>query len=706
DAKTEEKGEAKEGKEETKQAVAEPIPVAPMPTGLDLMLAFVPDASAEFMIVRDASVLAEYAEEGAKFIEGPLSAMATAGDMPAELGAAKGKMDEAKGKMAEIVTAVAASGLRPQEGAAFIKLAKDKEVAVFAADNPNAIIDLAKTLGAEDGAKWKCKAIDGHTGWNVCSEDQATVDGYKPGTDPAPIRKVLTDRLPGVDLEESNVMFNLGVDGKVATGAIATLPGLVHAAIALPEGPESAQITGALAPGAATTLSQVQPGAGFVWARVNPAVVASFAEKDMTGAAPEIAAMMKSVTGEFVVAGMVDPGGMFIQAGATDTSGMSTLLAVMDQKKGELPTTIPDIKDSKLVFEKAKVGPEGAFVEAFHASLSGFKEADILKAYAGLNLDAWTFAHDNMITFAVGPDATNVAKLLEGGAGGPSADTLASLPHQLADGLKANEVSVAVHLPVDFLQGAPLRKLIDAALKDVPDAKPATVNAALSFLAPLSSATAWIAQPAGSKTPIFHIAVQGIGNRATDEGKAALEAARKVAAGGDPATEFATLASTYGSSPMSFAYHTRAGDQGPGSLVGSGVGALMIAGAIGYATVSGKTSPTLADDLGVKPEDPPPALEVPTKPVAPVHEPTTPKEPKKPKPKPDPAKPDPAKPDPAKPDPVKPDPVKPVEPPKPDPADPKKPPKPTPDPKKPTTDPKKPPTGPLKPGPGIRPGRK
>ena len=62
-----------------------------------------------------------------------------------------------------------------------------------------------------------------------------------------------------------------------------------------------------------------------------------------------------------------------------------------------------------------------------------------------------------------------------------------------------------------------------------------------SFLAPLSSATVWIAQPSGSSVPIVHIAVQGIGNRATDEGKAALEAARKVAAGGDPATEFASL---------------------------------------------------------------------------------------------------------------------------------------------------------------------
>jgi hypothetical protein len=698
--KTDEKKDEKaDKKEETKQAVVEPIPVAPMLTGLDHMLAFVPDAKNEFMIVRDASVLAEYAEEGSKFFEGPLSAMAAAGDMPPQLGEAKGKMDEAKTKMAEIVTAVAASGLRPQEGAALIKLGKDKTLVVFAADNPNAILDLAKTLGADDDGKGKCKAIDGQAGWNVCADDQATIDGYKPGTDAAPIRKVLTDKLPGVDLDESNLLFNIaGDDGKLVTGTVATLPGLVHAAIAMPDGPEVAQVTGALSPGAATTLSQVQPGAGFLWARVNPQMLAGLATADMGNAPPEVATMLKSITGEFVIAGEIDPGGMFIQAGATDTSGMATLITALDAKKGDIPTTIPDIKDSKVTVEKTQVQGAGATVDAFHASISGFKEADILKAYAGLNLDAWTFAHDNMITFAVGPDATNVGKLLEGGGAGPSEDTLAALPHQLADGLKANEVSFAMHLPVDFLQGAPLRKVIDAALKDTPEAKPAQINAALSFLAPFSSTTVWIAQPSGSTTPIVHLAVQGIGNRATDEGKAALEAARKVAAGGDPATEFGTLASTYGSSPMAFAYHTRAGDQGPGSLVGSGVGALMIAGAIGYATVSGKTSATLADDLGVKPDDPPPPLEIPTKPVAPTHEPTTPKaDPKKPKPTP--------KTDPAKPvEPPKPDPKKPVEPPKPDP---KTPPKPTPDPKKPTPDPKKPdpkkPVIPPKPGPGIRP---
>ena len=61
-------------------------------------------------------------------------------------------------------------------------------------------------------------------------------------------------------------------------------------------------------------------------------------------------------------------------------------------KRARCPREIPDIKDSKVTFEKTQVQGAGATVDAFHAAVSGFKEADILKAYAGLNLDAWTFA--------------------------------------------------------------------------------------------------------------------------------------------------------------------------------------------------------------------------------------------------------------------------------------------------------------------------
>jgi hypothetical protein len=705
DEKTEAKAEEKKA-DEAKVAAPEPIPVAPMLTGLDHLLSLVPDDKAEFMLIRDASVLAEYGEEGAKFVEGPLAALgADPTGIPADLASAKTQFDGVKVKMAEVVTAIAASGLRPNEGGALLKVGAGKTLIIFAADKPTAITDLAKALGATPGETDKCKAIDGHTGWNVCGDDQATVDGYKPQTDPAPVRKLLSDRLPGVDLEESNLLMNLSNDGKQIAAAVATLPGLVHIAVALPEGPEAAQVKAALQPGEAKTLSQVQPGAGFVWMRVNPAIMADAMTKEMgSDVPPEVVASFKSLTGEFVIAGSVAPGGLYAQAGIGDTSGVAVLFDKVLAEKAKLPTSIPEVKDSKLTWEKTQIQGGTATVDAFHVAVAGVKELDVLKSYAGLSADFWTFAHDGMLTVAAGPDAASVGKLLEGGAAGPSGDELASLPHQLGEAFGRNEVSFAMHMPLDAIQGAPMRKLVDAAFKTSTEVKPAQINAVLGFFAPLSSATAWIAQPGG--TPVVHIAVQGIGNRATDEGKAALEAARKVSAGGDPAVEFASLASTYGSSPMSFAYHARSGDQGPGALVGSGLGAMAVAGAVGYTMVSGVTSPTLAADLGVTPEEPPPPLEIPTKPVAPSHEPTTPKKPVTPK-KPDPAKPDPVepvKPDPVKPDPVKPDPVEPVKPDpvKPDPAkpDPKKPVEPVkPKPPKPTPDPKKP-VEPVKPKPG------
>lgn len=313
EAKTEDEkkaGEEKKADEEKKAEEAkvepEPIPVAPMLTGLDQMFAFVPDDKAEFLIVRDASVLAEYGEEGMKFIEGPLSALGTEG-MPSEIAMAKDQFGVAKGKMAEVVAAIATAGLRPKEGGAIIRVG-GKTLVVFAADKPTAFADLAKALGEDAKGTDKCKAIDGLTGWNVCADDQAMLDGYKPATDPAPIRKALADRLPGVDLEEANLLMNMSDDGKPIAAVISTLPGLVHLAAALPDGEETAQIKAALAPGEAKTLEHVQPGAGFMWVRINPALISESMAKEMgSDAPPELITSLKSLTGEFVFSGSVDP---------------------------------------------------------------------------------------------------------------------------------------------------------------------------------------------------------------------------------------------------------------------------------------------------------------------------------------------------------------------------------------------------------------
>ena len=207
----------------------------------------------------------------------------------------------------------------------------------------------------------------------------------------------------------------------------------------------------------------------------------------------------------------------------------------------------------------------------------------------------------------------------------------------------------------------------------VPDLKAETAIAALGLLAPLSSSTIWISQPAG-KPPVFHLSVQGIGNQETEEGKLALTAAHTVADGGDPAEAFKNLESHYASSPMAYAYKARAGTDGPGYLIGSGTGAVIAAAAVAVPLAMGMRNEHLADDLGVKPEDPEPEVK-PVEPPKPVKTKDVPKK--------DPKKEDPKKADPKKEDPKKEDPKK--EDPKKDPVvEPKRPlpPKPTEDPKK------------------------
>jgi outer membrane biosynthesis protein TonB len=173
--------------------------------------------------------------------------------------------------------------------------------------------------------------------------------------------------------------------------------------------------------------------------------------------------------------------------------------------------------------------------------------------------------------------------------------------------------------------------------------------------------------------PVMHVSVQAIGNRATDEGKAALDAAHTVADGGDPAAAFAALATTYAASPMAWAYKTRAGTEGPGYMIGSGVGAVLAVAAVAVPIVIGKRNAALAEDLGVKPEEPPPELKPTTAPKRPKTTPAAPKKDPSSTKKPVEPKPVEPKPDEPKDDPIV-EPKRPLPPkPEPDPTEPKEP---------------------------------
>ncbi len=659
--------------------IVEPIPVEPLHTGLDLILTLVPEKS-EFMIARDATVVADYVAEGTRFLDGPLATLKTgpfAGDR--ELRDIEEGFEETKLHTDKIQAALEGSGIDLAEGAAIVEGKGKDPLFIYHAADPNALIELGKKTGEDDLADLKCKAIESAPGFNVCAENQKQVDAYAPASDPAPQRTLLADNLPGVDLDEANLLahINKGKDDEVFM-AVTTIPGMVHMALQMPGNKDMLEVEEGMQPGPAKTLAHVQPGAGFVWAHLSPKLVGK-AAADAKGTPGEAAA--KSMTGEFVLAGSVDPGGLILQAGTTDTAGLEALLGMgYDLGKDQVPKEIPDVAGSTVVFEKVPIEGGGKTAQGLHFGVTGIPEADVLKSYTGMHFDAWAFAANDVFTLTIGPDQEHVGKLLDVAAGGPSAATLESLPKPLADGLGRNEVGMIVHMPMDFLHGAQMRSLAKSALKDLPDAPPDQILAMASLLAPLSSGTMWIAKPGGK--PVIHVAVQAVGNRATEEGRAALEAAHTVADGGDPAVAFATLASAYEASPMAWAYKTRAGTDGPGYMIGSGLGAMLASAAVAVPIVVGARNEALAAELGVKPDDPEPELKPTTVPKQPTTKPVEPK-------KPDPVKDDPKPVEPTKPDPKKDDP-KPVEPTKPDPkkddpiVEPTKPlpPKPTPDPGK------------------------
>jgi hypothetical protein len=691
EAKSDEGGDAKadggEGDAKAEGGEAEPAPVEPIPveelhTGLDLMLKLVPADSNQYVIVRDATVLSDYAEEGTRFLDGPLAKLSTskiAATSP-ELAMASTGLSAAQPQMEAIKAAVEASGVDLKQGVGLIKHKDDHDYLVFHASDPNAMKSLAQAIAkTKDGTPPKelfCKAIEGVDGFNVCADSQAEVDAYKPRDEPGELRTALEDKLTGIKIDDANIVGHIK-DKEEVFLAVSTIPGTVHVA-AVVEGGSSdiEEMKKAIKAGEAKTLGTVAPGAGFVWANVAPEAMAG-AMKEMAGLPPDVEGFAKAFNGEVLLAGTIDPGGFVFSAGMTDTAAWTPVatmaIAMKDPLIEQANKELGALGGAKFVFEELPIAAASGEVKALHMGVTDLAEADVLKAYTGLHLDGWAFAANNGFTVAVGPDKDNVGKLMAASAGGPSEALLASLPLSLSEGFKANEVAAVVHLPVDWVQGKQMHELVKSAFKSVPDFNPDEAIAALSLLAPLSSGTFWIAMPEG-KSPVFHVAVQGVGNRETEEGKAALEAAHTVADGGDPETAFAELATRFSASPMAYAYKARAGTDGPAYLVGSGVGALVAAGAMAAPVAMGVRNENLAADLGVKPEDPEPELKPTAVPERPKTEPKK-AEPKKATPKKpaDPKKDEPKKDDPKKDDPIvepkRPLPPKPTEDPK---ADPKK----------------------------------
>lgn len=557
-------------------ATVHPARVAPPPpAGLDRLLSLVPTGS-QYMIARDATVLIDYIEEGMRFVDGPLATLRT-GPLAqrVELHGLDGALVALEAQLGSVKSAIDGSGVRLQQGAAIALHPSGSTYFIYSAPDPSALPAMVDAMGVSDLSGLRCKAITSTPGFNVCADSPEALDAYAPTGDPQPLRNDLSGHAPGMSLDEANFIVHLkpGTQDELYM-VVSTPPGRMTMALHAPGNPDLADLGHRVQPGPSPLLARAQEGAGFLWVRVNPTLLRK--EAGVDGSNPERRAIREAITGEMLMAGLGDPGALILQLGVSDVAPFDRLL---DRGFGSIeqsmPTQIPALPGATLVLEQVYVGHRRPTTQAIHVEIANMMMADTITRSTGLHPDAWLFATQDAVTLAVGPDPSEAGALVEASTA-TERPVLASFAPALTKALAREEVSMIMHLPLDVLQGRVLRDLVRTALGRDPLAH-AQVLALAGLLAPFSSMTMWVTVL--ETRPFIYLEVQSVGNRATAEGRAALDAAHAVADGGDPAEIFGRLATAHAGSPMASSYEIRAGRSDATTLARSGGGA-VIAGAL------------------------------------------------------------------------------------------------------------------------------
>ncbi len=600
--------EAKAELEVAKEAGLADAALAPPPavetelTKIDELLELVPADDKGVVIVRDASVFMGYVDSATKFAAGPIGRIAGAVGSNEELMKVTGQVMAVKGQYDAAKASIEASGVHLDKGIIIAENANGKGVIVYSGDQPEALPTLIKSL-VPDFPGMVCKSIDQAAGYVACSETQAELAGYAPGGDAAAagLRSRWAEGMPGVNYENANIIANIPEED--LHFAVETPPGLLLVSMAAPQGDHDVdEMVRSLSPASGKLLRSVRPGSGFVWGNISSELIAREMLPDIQNdnAPQPVKDLASSFSGEFLLAGHYDPAAVALQLGVEDDSTWPAVASELEKLVPELQKELgKEFEDAggewSLGLVDIPVGDQT--VKAVHAGLTGVPEADVLAQLTGLTIDGWAFAANGAVHFALGASPEAIGHLATAEADGPSPGLHAYLPAQLTEALAANQVSVIAHFPLDALHSPQTRELINTALKNVEEIKPDVVLAFFDLASPLSSGTMWMTQSNGKAQ--LHMAIQGIGHQADDEGKAALAAALAVSGGGDPAAAYGALISQYPSSPRIATYKIRAG-QTQAALVASGVGAMVAAGALAYPVLSNARNEAIAEEMEIE----------------------------------------------------------------------------------------------------------
>ncbi len=553
------------------------------PKDIDALLDLVPQGAESFMIIRDVGSLvdATLAYSGSAMPTYESIADEIAKEDPGDAADMRTGLEHIK----KLSKTLADSGIDLSAG---VVIANDgpggeKATIIYGSATADALPTMLVALGATGELPDTCKVIAEASGYAACS--QTSVASYAPGSRAAELRKTLASDLPGVDLERANVLAHIKADDGTLPFALETGQGMAHLAFAVPQA--RAELSRVMESGKAPGLGLIGPGQPFLWGRVSASQIAT---AKSTSPAPAHA-LIDSVTGEFVLGGLDGIPGIGGFLGVTDPAPASGMVALASMGLGEIPKSLPD--GTKI---DAKVETVGG-TSALHVAFSGGKQEKIVKDL-GYVSELFGFAAGNYMAFTAGADDKIVDHVAKYAGTEPTPTMLAALPPPLSKSLEAGDAVLAMYMPFDAMQSAAAAGALEMLVDEVPagstgktDPK-AGMKLALDAMAALSSASVWVTHL--DDGPIFHVAVQGVADVSTPEGKEALAAVEAVAGGADREATYRALADKYPSSPRAPSYKARAGDLGDpfgsmvvlGALIG-GAGAFWFLGrAMGMSAAS------------------------------------------------------------------------------------------------------------------------
>jgi hypothetical protein len=511
-----------------------------------------------YLIVRDLTPFWQATEYGNKLVDGPVAKVLDMVEATGEK-VEREEFEEFRSHAGAAMAAIQAAefdwsaglvvhGEKGGEGIVMFKAKLDKLGAIAIAFEED-----AKKV-TDHCAQWKEDPT-----WVACGETADGAASHASGKQGAAILETLKAKLPGVDIEHANGVFQ----AEKVYATLTTDPGL-HEIAAHIEEAEIEKLESFVGKGKANALRFVEPGDSFAWAQINME-----GAKEEAGGVPAAAKqIVDAFNGEVFVGALSKPTSLVTMLGVTDAYPIRSGLDLAWTQKDQIPTTIPGVEGITLSFseEELKLGDETFRVLEIKAD--GEKLAELgptpLKPVVG------AYVGGGYATAGFGLDAAAGEELAKHTGEGASKALLKTLPRNLASDLEAGEVGFVAHQSIDafFSQGFQdfLRKSWGEL--ELPD-KPAfdTVLPVFQLFAHWSETSMWLSH--ADTTPVFHYAIRNFGDMKTEEGKAAYAAIEAVSGGATPAQAYGELAKKYGSSFRAHSYGARAATTAEGANLGS-----------------------------------------------------------------------------------------------------------------------------------------